>query len=262
MNIILFHPEELQKPLPLTDRRAQHILQVLKKKKDDSCKAGIINESVGQLIISNVTAENLHVKYQAQSPALPLNPIILLLGFPRPIQARRVFKDLATLGIEKIMLTGTDLGEKSYRESNFFKHEEYQNYLAEGAEQAGNSMIPRVDRFWSLEKALETLRLQKSGARLLLHPDTKTVKLGSVAVKLDRDREKVQSDTLHSPPYMISTTHPLILAIGSERGWTDVEFNKLTLAGFLPVSLGDRILKTETACIAAVSILLSKMGVM
>jgi RsmE family RNA methyltransferase len=57
-----------------------------------------------------------------------------------------------------------------------------------------------------------------------------------------------------------SLTTPTTLAIGSERGWTVREVNLLASHGFTACYLGDRILKTETAAIAAVSIILSRLG--
>jgi RsmE family RNA methyltransferase len=44
---------------------------------------------------------------------------------------------------------------------------------------------------------------------------------------------------------------PVTLAVGSERGWTETELSVLLSAGFVAVRLGDRILKTETAAVAA-----------
>jgi RsmE family RNA methyltransferase len=51
-----------------------------------------------------------------------------------------------------------------------------------------------------------------------------------------------------------------VLAIGSERGWTPAELDLLAARGFSFASLGDRILKTETAAVTAVAIALSKLG--
>ena len=48
-----------------------------------------------------------------------------------------------------------------------------------------------------------------------------------------------------------------ILCIGPEGGFSDREIDEAVNAGFLPVSLGPRRLRTETATIAALSMLLS-----
>ncbi|GMO49199.1 MAG: hypothetical protein Ta2G_05870 [Termitinemataceae bacterium] len=43
----------------------------------------------------------------------------------------------------------------------------------------------------------------------------------------------------------------LVIAIGSERGFSGDERDKLSKSGFLRAALGERALRTETACIAA-----------
>jgi RsmE family RNA methyltransferase len=51
-----------------------------------------------------------------------------------------------------------------------------------------------------------------------------------------------------------------MLAIGTERGWTEKEMKLFSDFGFNAATLGDRILKTETAAIAAVSVILSGLN--
>ena len=53
----------------------------------------------------------------------------------------------------------------------------------------------------------------------------------------------------------------MIAAIGSERGWTDKERELLIKNGFSLRSMGNRVLRTETAATTAVALILSKMGV-
>jgi 16S rRNA (uracil1498-N3)-methyltransferase len=50
------------------------------------------------------------------------------------------------------------------------------------------------------------------------------------------------------------------LAIGPEGGWTEEEWGAAHAAGFLEVSLGETILRTETAAIAAVAVIRFALG--
>ncbi len=52
----------------------------------------------------------------------------------------------------------------------------------------------------------------------------------------------------------------IVLAIGPEGGWTDEEFSMARKAGFAEASLGETILRTETAVIAALAILQFALG--
>ncbi len=57
-----------------------------------------------------------------------------------------------------------------------------------------------------------------------------------------------------------SPTQTITLAIGPEGGWRDEELAQADANGFLPVTLGARILRAETAALSAVSILQSRLG--
>jgi len=46
---------------------------------------------------------------------------------------------------------------------------------------------------------------------------------------------------------------PVTLAIGPEGGWTPYEIDKLTDCGFLPINMGKRILRVESAIPAIIS---------
>jgi 16S rRNA (uracil1498-N3)-methyltransferase len=50
-------------------------------------------------------------------------------------------------------------------------------------------------------------------------------------------------------------TRTVAVIAGPEGGFTDAEMEEASGLGFVPVSLGERILRTETAAIAAVAII-------
>jgi RsmE family RNA methyltransferase len=165
------------------------------------------------------------------------------MGFPRPIQAGRILKDLSSLGVFSIWFCLSALGEKSYANSRFFKEKDFEGHLIEGAEQGGNPLLPEVRTFWSLDKALdahEEDEKTESWTKIGCHPGIDYLRLS----EMDRAKE------------------PCILALGSERGWTDHEVSCLKNRGFDIRNLGDRILKTETAVTVSVGIVLSKLGYM
>ena len=56
--------------------------------------------------------------------------------------------------------------------------------------------------------------------------------------------------------------HSIILLIGPEGGWATAEQSLAQEQGFLPLTLGPRILRAETAAIAALSILQSRLDEM
>ena len=57
-----------------------------------------------------------------------------------------------------------------------------------------------------------------------------------------------------------STSADVVLALGPEGGWTEGEVEVFRAAGWLPASLGNTILRAETAAIAATAIVLSRLA--
>ncbi len=248
--MLLVPPGDATFVIPRSDRRYLHILSILGKHAGDILRAGSPDGTCGYATITGIEAAGIHLAYTPEIEAPPLHPVRILLGFPRPIQAARIFKDLASLGVAEIMLTGSDLGEKSYIRSSFFVQEAYRDALGEGAEQAGSPRLPVVTRDWTLDRCL--LRLgdrDRPGSgegtagpqdmrRLVLHPGSCAPLLG-VACR---------------------GSTAVTLAIGSERGWSEREVGALESSGFRRATLGDRILKTETATLAATILALSALG--
>lgn len=250
MNMLFLDLAEIDAPLPRSDDRVKHVLKVLKKGQGDELAAGTADGMLGIARIEAWDGQAMRFSFRAERPAPPLRPITLLLGFPRPIQANRILKDLSSLGVGRIMLSGTELGEKSYFQSDFFRNREFRQALIEGAEQAANPRLPLVDTAWSLPRALDALlggsavsgSAVGSGLRWAFDPYHATGAFGAVDLPA-----ATESD-------------PLVLAIGSERGWTPAELDLLAERGFGFASLGDRILKTETAAVAAVAVALARLG--
>ena len=50
------------------------------------------------------------------------------------------------------------------------------------------------------------------------------------------------------------------LAVGPEGGWSESELPELEAAGFLPLSLGPRILRTDTAALAGSALIMQRWG--
>jgi RsmE family RNA methyltransferase len=247
VNILLLEDGEIGARIPRSDRRWQHVKKILKKKPGDRIAAGLAcgaaepaEGRLGEAILRELDDEGLVLDYEAFAggagapPALA--PLRLVLGFPRPIQAARILKDLASLGVAEILLAGTELGEKSYLQSSFFKDRDFRRPLVEGAEQSGNPRLPEVRTYWTLARCLADLG-GPVDSRLYLHPYGAADRLGA--------------------PGGIEA--PVTLAIGSERGWTEAETSMLEAAGFRRRRLGERVLKSETATLAAVVLALASL---
>lgn len=240
MNIILLEAFPEDGLIPASDDRAAHILNILHLKHGDSFRMGIINTSEGDAIITGVSDEGVKITYEPKSKPV-LYPVTLLCAQVRPICMKRILREAVSLGVERIILTGSDTGEKSYLSSNLYKTGEYKEYLLDGAMQSAHAGIPEV--LFS-EHANMAIRLVKESCR----PD-------SDLIMLDNDVGATALSTA-------SVGSSAVLAIGPERGWSDRERKLFQESGFRPMLLGSRVLRTETACSAGVAVLLSRMGLL
>jgi len=246
VNLILFEAHELGKTLPRRDERNIHLLKVLHKKTGDTFDAGLLGGDLGRGKIEKVGIDgSISFSFEAEAPPVPRLPVRVGVGFPRPIQIRRLLRDLSSLGVEAIDLFGTELGEKSYRDTKLLDDGGARAALIEGAAQSRDTTIPALGVFPGLADWLQERPWEKS-AQL------------SRAVPLLAAADNVRPEGAMSR--ITPTRRPVVLAIGSERGWTDNERDLLEDAGFIRLSLGSRALRTETACIAAAVLAIEKIG--
>ena len=244
MNICLFSKEEISQPLPLRDERAQHIIKVLHKKAGDTFTAGIIDGQSGTAVIREINDQGISFDFTGSGDGKPLTQLEMIIGFPRPIQLKRLLRDIAALGVGRVHLTGTDLGEKSYMQSTLVERGAAYKMLLDGTVQAGSTHVPELCLYKTLDECLKAVTKADEKKTLLLALDNvnPSARLAEM-VKPDAGESRV------------------IAAIGSERGWTDRERRLLEEKGFTRCGMGERIMRTETAATVAGSIILAMQGI-
>jgi RsmE family RNA methyltransferase len=251
VNIILFEPQELGKPLSRWDERTGHLLKVLRKKPGDTFDAGLLEDKLGTGTIEGIRLDgSLLYSLDLQEDPPPRTPIRAAVGFPRPIQLKRLLRDLSSLGIEAVDLLGTELGEKSYRDTKLISGGGARAALIEGAVQARDTRLPVLSVYPGMEAWLRERPWDKAPERI------GGPRLGPVPLLIAADNVRPEGALIHLSP----TRRPAVLAVGSERGWSDGERDMLEAAGFLRLSMGKRALRTETACVAAVILTMEKIG--
>ena len=225
MNIVLLADGELF--IPSSDERAKHIRKILHMKEGDSFRAGIINGDIGKARILSDTEEGISLDFIPEYDGSKLYPLTLIVAQVRPICMRRILREAVSIGIGRLILPVSDLGEKSYLSASLYKDGEYKDILLDGAMQSGQTGVSRTDLAGSVEEAISLL--PASGRRILLDNAISAVALSSM---------KLEGESA-------------VLAIGPERGWSDRERKLFIDSGF------DR---TETAVPAASAVALSLMG--
>ncbi len=260
VNILLLEPAERE--LSSRDPRARHIRKVLHAHAGDDLRAGEIGGALGVATIVSESAGGYVLEFKPAHAPPPLPPVELLLGHPRPIVLKRLLRDLAALGPSAVIVAPTELGEKSYYESSLWS--DVRTPLLEGAAQSGTTLVPEVARVASLSDAIGRLRSASDG-RLVLHGESVAPASPSGTRPAGaRSRETPQGRRGLPPRGIFESLAALgagrvpgdeswlTVAVGSERGWTAREIALLGNAGFVPCTLGSRVLRTETAATIAV----------
>jgi 16S rRNA (uracil1498-N3)-methyltransferase len=235
VNLILFEPAETARPLARRDPRAAHVLDVLRRKEGETFDAGLIDGPRGKGKLLAIGPDALTLEFTWGALPDPLDSIAVIVGLPRPQTARKILQEASSLGVAQLHFVATDKGEPSYAQSTLWTSAEWRRHLVAGAEQAFDTRLPEVTHGAPLETVLAALEL--GGARVAL-------------------------DNYESPQAFsaLALTPPVTLALGSERGWSARERDLLRAHAFAFAHLGARVLRTETAAVAALALIKAKLG--
>ena len=233
MNIILF--EKGVRHFECKDERLIHIKKVLHIGVEDSFHGGEINGWEGKCRIERFDDNGLDFSFTPEFDSSSLYPLTMIIAQVRPICMKRILREAVSLGVGKLILPISDLGEKSYSSASLYTEGEYKSTLLDGAMQSGKTGVSECIVTSNIEDAIKEAG---EGERLLLDNVIGARALSSLSLENKR----------------------VILAIGPERGWSLRERNVFISSGFSPVLIGNRILRTETAAVSAPSIALSRMG--
>jgi len=238
MNLILCEPGEVGAHgiVTLTGVRAAHVHGVLRARPGDTVRIGVVDGARGRGEILALDEDRIVLRADLEATAPDVPEVDLLLALPRPKVLRRLWAQLAALGVGRIVLTNAARVERHYFDTHVVEASTYRPLLIEGLQQAGDTRLPRVSvhRQFRILVEDELDALSGGAARLVAHP-------GGHPSLLETARE--------------SPDQRVLLAIGPEGGWNEFELDLLTGHGFRIVSMGPRILRTDTACIALLTLL-------
>ncbi|MCX7949881.1 MAG: 16S rRNA (uracil(1498)-N(3))-methyltransferase [Treponemataceae bacterium] len=279
MNLLLFSPDELDRPLPRRDPRTIHLCKVLHKKVGDTFDAGVLGGLWGRgRIVAIANDGSLTVELNLDTAPPPKHPLRIGVAFVRPIQLRRLLRELTSLGVSHIDILGSDLGEKSYRDTHLLEDGGAREAMIEGLIQSRDTVLPQVEVFASLDHWLAMVNKREASGILRLAPDNVNPALSigavpplhkEVAPNKGADGETISGPTTRKEGFLFTVGEHTVpggdpqayVVIGPERGWSNRERLLLDQSGFLRCSMGERALRTETAALVAASLVLEKMGV-
>jgi 16S rRNA (uracil1498-N3)-methyltransferase len=226
VNLILLFDEDFIAPatVRLLGRRLEHVLDVHRAAPGDALAVGRLNGLMGRGRVTRLDSEALEMEIELDQAPPPKLPLTLLLALPRPKVLNRVIASATSLGVRRIDLINAWRVEKSYWKSPRLSEENLHHQCLLGLEQAKDTVPPELH----LHRLLRPFAEQElpgiigNSRALVAHPGAEL-------------------------PCPRALDAPVTLAIGPEGGFIPAEVELLMRSGFQPVSLGDRILRVETA---------------
>ena len=239
MNLVLFTPDEPGRPLPRTDRRVAHVLGVLRRGLGEPFAAGLLGGPPGRAWLNALDAATATFGFTPEAEPPPATAGVLVVGLPRPQTARDILRDATTLGVAALHFVVTEKTEPGYARSTLWTSGEWRRHLIAGAEQAFDTVLPEVT--WGRALADVVAALGAGGDRIALDNYESPAALGTA---------------------LLTPGRPVVLAVGGERGWSAADRTALRAAGFAFHHLGRRVLRAESAAVAALAITRARLGLM
>jgi 16S rRNA (uracil1498-N3)-methyltransferase len=213
----------------LDEDGGHYVRTVLRLKKDDAII--LFNGRGGEYacVLAEVSRKTVRIKVNAWSGRSIESPlsITLGLGISRGDRMDWSVQKAVELGVNQLVPIITERcvvqlkGEKKLQ-----RLQHWQKIVQHAAEQSGRTVLPELTVITNLQNWVN----HQHGLKVFLDPYA------------DLSFSQLQPDELK-----------VTLLTGPEGGFTDQERSVAKAAGFTPVRLGNRILRTETAAIAAIA---------
>lgn len=237
MNLILLDERDHLESgvVTLDDARAAHLLDVLRVGPGRQVRVGLLDGPLGVATVESTGHRAVTLRCSFEDAAPPRPCVDLLLAVPRPKVLRRLWAQLAALGVGRVMLTNAERVERPYFDTHVLSEACSRPLLIEGLQQARDTRLPIVTIHRQFRPLVEDhLDGLCEGAGRIVADPRGTHGVGSIAGDAGEPR--------------------LVIAIGPEGGWNAFELALLQSHGFRLAGLGPRTLRVDTACIAILSL--------
>jgi 16S rRNA (uracil1498-N3)-methyltransferase len=216
--------------------QAEHLARVLRAQPGTEAEI-VAGGRVYRASIASATQEEVRFDLIEEISAEAALPITLLLAVFKFDRMEWAIEKATELGVAKIVPVIARRSEKHLAQAADKRVERWRRLALEAAQQSRRGDVPLVEDPVALPARL---RQASNAHRILLSEEERGITL----------RDRVESALASS----VSDLPHFEFAIGPEGGWTGDELALFARHDWQSASLGPRILRAETAAIAAISI--------
>jgi 16S rRNA (uracil1498-N3)-methyltransferase len=225
--------------ITLPENAAAHLIRVLRLAVGDTCVLfnGDGYDHDARIVAADKRGAQVEIVASREIGNESPLPIVLVQGIARGERMDWILQKATELGAAAFVPVHSERSEVKLdgeRAGKRLAH--WRSVVVSACEQSWRARIPEVLPPAALAAAIAALPAQPQ--RVTLDPDAAT-----------------GVDTLERPG-----EHGIVIAIGPEGGWSPRDRAALADAGFSGLRLGPRILRTETAGIAAIAALQARFG--
>jgi 16S rRNA (uracil1498-N3)-methyltransferase len=245
----------------LTGEQAAHLARVLRAQPGqvfDVVANGFLHRAEITAVSDSQVDFTLHEELEADA-ALPIHLLLAIFKFDHFEWA---IEKATELGVERITPILARRTEKHLALAAAKRVDRWRRIALESSKQSRRTNIPDIADPTQLAAALAA---EAAPLRILLSETEQSLTLTAALTQpatIDRVPHPSQPHRdgwdVNSPPDKISNN--LALAIGPEGGWTPEEMSLFTTHSWTHVTLGPRILRAETAAIAAIAIAAARLS--
>lgn len=234
-----FFLEELDETdVCITGPDARHIGLALRMRVDDMLTVCAYGKDY-QCRIRSIAPEEVHLDVVSSElcAAEPTVSLTLYQAMPKSDKLEQIIQKAVELGVSRIVPILTRRCVSRPKPAEFAKKQaRLQKIAAAAAKQAGRGIIPEIAEMQSFSEACTEM---KQYDRAVLLYENGGVRFSELALE---------------------TCQSIALVVGSEGGFDPEEAEQLKASGAVPVWLGERILRCETAPLAAIAIVMHRTG--
>jgi 16S rRNA (uracil1498-N3)-methyltransferase len=239
-----------QKTASLKGMQATHLIRVLRAQAGMEFDV-VAGDKVWRAVIAGIRGDLVEFSLLSEVESDPALPISLLLSIFKFDRMEWIIEKATELGIERLVPIIARRSDKHLVQSAPARLERWRRIAREAAKQSRRSDIPEIENVIALKEAARrppAFQGSRRSLRLLLAEQEQSTTL----------RATVEAATAPvQVPEEARTTFGVEIAVGPEGGWVADEEEAFVSAGWIPVSLGSRILRAETAGIAATAVVAS-----
>lgn len=212
------------------ERQILHIKNVLGAGLGDTLKIAKLGDKLGTASIARLDDVCVLENVQLTTPPPPKLPLTVILALPRPKVLRRLIMDMTAFGVANIILINSVRTDKSYWGSPLL--DRLCEFIQEGLEQGVDCVPPTI----TLAKRFKPFVQDKLPAIIANKTAVVAHPYGEVGFGVYQSK--------HGLPH--------VMIVGAEGGFVPYEIELLQSVGVDVVTLGERILRTESAVSALV----------